>query len=396
MNNPKNFETEIREKLDNHRVHYQESYWKAYNETYPQHWYQKIHFSWKLHAILAYSLLSFALGYFCNSTVYKKSSVAATSNGQLPSKTSNTGSSLSQSLISPEKKEGIQSMAPTYMVNGKEMDHPLPNGSEYLAKDSVYGLKISSDTASILAAVPATSDSSSSKIAAELNPVNKVAEGLDTSEGNKDPDTSKMNQKKGGWQWGIGLTTAVFLPYKQGEVIYNLGIHGGIAAHLKRNRWSLQTGLLYGVNYVVIDDVNKADINVSHEFSGFKSLPSTPEDVRLVTQTMAPHIGLEYALWNNSKFGLGISAGILGILPIERQFIYDYVGQNPISVSESQIRMDPFKLIPNAGLLFWYQLRSDWQLQLQTTVQPTMFDSPIHEKNAVAPFSIQLGIRKYW
>ena len=62
MNNPESFESKIREKLDENSVDYQESYWNAYDQTYPLQWYQKIRFSWKSHAIFAYSLLSFVLG----------------------------------------------------------------------------------------------------------------------------------------------------------------------------------------------------------------------------------------------------------------------------------------------------------------------------------------------
>ena len=73
MNNPESFESKIREKLDENSVDYQESYWNAYDQTYPIQWYQKIRFSWKSHAIFAYSLLSFVLGYLWNSGVFKKS-----------------------------------------------------------------------------------------------------------------------------------------------------------------------------------------------------------------------------------------------------------------------------------------------------------------------------------
>ena len=82
MNKSTNFESKIREKLENNRVDYQESYWNTYDQAYPLHWYHKIRFTWKSHAIFAYSLFAFALGFilngFINPKAEKNSNIAGT------------------------------------------------------------------------------------------------------------------------------------------------------------------------------------------------------------------------------------------------------------------------------------------------------------------------------
>lgn len=507
MNNPNHFESKIREKLDNNQVDYQESYWKAYNETFPLHWYHKIRFSWKSHAIFAYSLFAFTLGYLFNSSNDKKSipfvthSVAATDtvimvtgithkdtvyiqeqkgtsaiavvadeqpgtsinraltklqnlqNGpSVRTGTSKTTSTLerntgniasrefieiskvavvpnkkvlqlafaeaqeshsgsSRSSVSPEKKENtpVQSKDLSNFVSAEENEYRLENGgnsasnrdfrmqneNDHRLIDSTIAKELVTGESRKTAAATSALDSSNSKISARMNSVNNFIEGSDTSEWG-DPEIVNGNQKKSSWEWGLGLNTTVFLPFVQGEVSYDLGLSGGIDVHVKRNRWSVHSGLLYGANFVKIDAVDRVDISVSLEFVGYKDLYAAPENVRMVTQTLAPHIGLEYALLNMSRFGIGISAGFLGILPIERLFIYDYSGQSPIRNRESQPGLDPFKLIPNTGLSFWYQPRYDWQIELGAKLYPTMIGSPIHKANAVAPFAIQLGVFKYW
>jgi hypothetical protein len=507
MNNPNHFESKIREKLDNNQVVYQESYWKAYNETYPLHWYQKIRFSWKSHAIFGYSLFAFSLGYLFNSSNDKKSiplvthSVAATDtvitvkgithkdsvyiqeqkgpsvialvaderqgtvfNAALPELNSvQNGPSVQKEIskiasipernaannpssefigtskmgvvtnkqdteltialaqeslsgssrysISPEKKENtpVQSTDFSNFVSAEENEYRhknggnsasnrnfrVQNGHDHRLIDSNIAKELVTGESRATAAATQTLDSSYSKISARVSSINVSIEGVDTSKW-EDSEIVKMNQKKSSKEWGLGLNTAVFLPFVQGEVSYKLGIYGGIDVRVKRNRWSVHTGLLYGVNFVKIDAVDRVDISVADEFVGFKDLYAAPENLRMVTQTMAPHIGLEYALLNTSKFGIGISAGILGILPIDRLFIYDYIGQSQIRTRESLPGMDPFKLMPNTGLTFWYQPRYDWQIELGAKLFPTMIGSTIHEANAVAPVAIQLGVLKYW
>jgi hypothetical protein len=44
----------------------------------------------------------------------------------------------------------------------------------------------------------------------------------------------------------------------------------------------------------------------------------------------------------------------------------------------------------------WYQPRYDWQVQLGAKLYPTMINGKMHEANALAPVSIQLGVLKYW
>jgi hypothetical protein len=507
MNNPNHFESKIREKLDNNQVDYQESYWKAYNETYPLQWYQKIRFSWKSHAIFAYSLLSFALGYLWNSSVFKKSPDTAAINiastdtlflvkeithkdtvyvyqthdlvysdeGNLTaatarfksnkqpneSKTLSTGivntsktnlnedqsdsiepnnptikppatanenaiankngflstravaqesqSGSNRSSVSPEKKEVDLSTNPFNAISGEDQESRLENGGnsklsrDFRAQNGTDFVAIDSGGLEEIGGVASRSteihspvkDSSNAKILARLKPTNDIIEDSDSTEW-EDPEIIKMNLRRGYWEWGIGASTLMFLPMEQGEVSYDLGIFGGIDLHGRINRWSVHAGLVYGASFVEIDNVDRVNISVSHEFAGFKDLNAAPEDVRMVTQTMAPHFNIEYTLLNKAKYGMGISAGILGILPIERLFIYDYIGQSQIRTRESQPGMDPFKLMPSTGLSFWYQPSYDWQIELGANIYPTMIGSPIHEANAVSPVAIQLGVFKYW
>ena len=486
MNNPESFESKIREKLDENSVDYQESYWNAYDQTYPLQWYQRIRFTWKTHAIFAYSLLSFVLGYLWNSGVFKKSPASV-----IPT-VSNTDTIFivkeiihkdtifmySQNIIkvkdaSPNEEAGIAigTMSATDNTSNNEIptlnehssessnspnntvvkatfsDHSVALQKSIDAIDQSTKLQVTSngnallnttDSHSALAAAEAsqggsrrslaspeseentffdTIDNSNHSELAIKKPENEVEIGLtDTSNGEitrgltshdydiqsadsvelEDPEIIKMNLKRGYWEWGLGASTLIFLPMEQGEVSYNSGIFGGVDLHGRMNRWSVQAGLLYGASFVEIDEVDQVDISVSHEFAGFKNLNSTPEDVKMVTQAMAPHFNIEYALLNKAKYGMGISAGILGILPVERLFIYDYSWQSQVRTRESQPGMDPFKLVPNAGMSVWYQPRYDWQVQLGAKLYPTMINGKMHEANAVAPVSIQLGVLKYW
>jgi len=486
MNNPESFESKIREKLDKNSVDYQESYWKAYDQTYPLQWYQKIRFSWKSHAIFAYSLLSFALGYIWNSGVFKKSPASviptisnsdtlfivkeiihkdtvfmypqnivkvkdanqneeagiATSTMSVTDNTSNNESP----TLNEHSDESSNSPNNT-VVKATFSDHSVALQKSIDAIDQSTKLQGTSNGNALLN----TTDSHSALAAAEASPsgsrrslvspeseennffdtidnnnqaelaINKPDEAIENrlkdtviveisdafnsrddesksvdSSFLEDPEIVKMNLKKPYWEWGFGASTLIFLPMEQGEVSYNSGIFGGVDIHGRMNRWSVQAGLLYGASFVEIDNVDQVDISVSHEFAGFKNLNSTPEDVKMVTQAMAPHFNIEYALLNKAKYGMGISAGILGILPVERLFIYDYSWQSQVRTRESQPGMDPFKLMPNAGMSVWYQPRYDWQVQLGAKLYPTMIKGKMHEANAVAPISIQVGVLKYW
>ena len=486
MNNPESFESKIREKLDKNSVDYQESYWNAYDQTYPLQWYQRIRFTWKTHAIFAYSLLSFALGYIWNSGVFKKSPAsviptisnsdtlfivkeiihkdtvfmypqnnvmfkdanqneeAGIATGTM-SATDNTSNNESPTL-NEHSAESSNSPNNT-VVKATFSEHSVELQKSIDAIDQSTKLQVTSngnallnttDSHSALAAAEASPSGSRRSLVspeseennffdtidnnnqAELainKPENAVEIGLtDTSNGEitrgltshdydiqsadsvelEDPEIIKMNLKRGYWEWGLGASTLIFLPMEQGEVSYNSGIFGGVDLHGRMNRWSVHAGLLYGASFVEIDEVDQVDISVSHEFAGFKNLNSTPEDVKMVTQAMAPHFNIEYALLNKAKYGMGISAGILGILPVERLFIYDYSWQSQVRTRESQPGMDPFKLVPNAGMSVWYQPRYDWQVQLGAKLYPTMINGKMHEANAVAPVSIQVGVLKYW
>lgn len=483
MNNPNDFESKIREKLDQNRVDFQESYWNTFDQTYPLPWYQKIRFSWKSHAIFAYSLLSFALGYLWNSDIFKKSSASANptvsstdtlfivketiykdtvfmyqqnsgmirevnangtegiakgtvfvSNSTSNGKFSKFNEPLSQSSSSSNaiEKASPSDLTEANHVSIVQVDHTIKpprtsNGNELSNKNDnnpSLALAETSQVGSNRSLVSPESkennllDSSDMIVLAEVaitKPENKTgskdtnilenfrvftandgdSEGVDSSNW-EDPEIAKMNLKKGSWEWGLGLNTLAFMPFEQGEVNYNVGLFGGIEVHAKRNRWSVHSGLLYGANFVEIEEVDQVDIAVSHEFAGFKNLSATPEDVRMVTQTLAPHVDFEYALLSKAKYGTGISASILGILPMERLFIYDYSWQSQVRTRESQPGMDPFKLLPNAGLSLWYQPRYDWQIQLGAKFYPTMINGKMHEANSVAPFAIQLGVLKYW
>jgi hypothetical protein len=507
MNNPNHFESKIREKLDNNQVDYQESYWKAYNETYPLHWYQNIRFSWKSHAIFAYSLLLFALGYLWNSSVFKKSPEKSATNvtitdtvflvkeitykdtvyvyqtrdlvysggGNLTAATArfksnkqpnesktrsaaiaNTSkinlnedqsdsmepnkptikplatyeinaiahknkflstravaqesqSGSSRSLVSPEKKEVDLNTTAFNAIRGEDQESRLKNGGNsklsqnYWEQDGKDFDAIHTAREEEIGGIASMSteihspakDSTNTKEIAHINIVNDFIEDSDSTEWEY-PEIIKMNQKRGNWEWGLGLSILNFLPYEQGEVRYNWGIYGGIDLSARRDRWSMYASLLYGSNYVEIEEVADVDISVSHEFAGFKNLTNTPEEVRMITQTLAPQFELKYALIHASKFGMGISAGVMGILPLERLFIYDYSWQSQVRTRESQPGMDPFKWMPNAGFSFWYQPRHDWQIQWGAKLYPTRVNVAIYEANAVAPVAIQLGVLKYW
>lgn len=486
MNNPNDFESKIREKLDQNRVDYQESYWNTYDQTYPLPWYQKIRFSWKSHAIFAYSLLSFALGYFWNSDVFKKPSASViptvssadtlflvkeiihkdtvfmylqnnarvkqvnsneaagiamgtmsasdnASNKEIPTLNEQSSKS-SNSLNNAIEKSSPSDLTEANQVSIIQLDHTLKS----LRTSNGNALSNKTDIPTALALAEASQGGSSRSLASPeseentffdtIDKINAAAlainkpddaienrlkdtviieisdafnsrdddsKSVDTSF-LEDPEIVKINLKKPYWEWGLGASTLMFLPMEQGEVNYDFGIFGGIDVHGRMNRWSVHAGLLYGASFVEIDEVDQVDISVSHEFAGFKYLNSTPEDVKMVTQAMAPHFNIEYALLNKAKFGMGISAGILGILPVERLFIYDYSWQSQVRTRESQPGMDPFKLMPNAGMSVWYQPRYDWQVQLGAKLSPTMIDGKMHEANAVAPLAIQLGVLKYW
>lgn len=486
MNNPESFESKIREKLDENSVDYQESHWNAYDQTYPLHWYQKIRFSWKSHAIFAYSLLSFALGFLWNSGVFKKSPASViptnsnsdtllivkeiihkdtifmysqnivkvkdanpneeagiamgtmsasdnTSNKEFPTLNEHSGESFNSPHNTVAKASLSEQSVALQKSNGK-IDHTIKQPGT----SSGNLLSNTTDSHSALASAEAlqggsrrslvspekeentffdTIDNSNQAEVAINKPENEAEIGLtDTSTGEitggltsndydsksadsvdlEDPEIIKMNLKRGYWEWGLGASTLMFLPMEQGEVSYNSGIFGGIDVHGKINRWSVHAGLLYGASFVEIDEVDQVDISVSNKFEGYSNLNSTPEDVKMVTQAMAPHFNIEYALLNKAKYGMGISAGILGILPVERLFIYDYSWQSQVRTRESQPGMDPFKLMPNAGMSVWYQPRYDWQIQLGAKLYPTMIKGKMHVANAVAPFAIQLGALKYW
>lgn len=485
MNNPESFESKIREKLDENSVDYQESYWNAYDQTYPLQWYQKIRFSWKSHAIFAYSLLSFALGYLWNSGVFKKtlhtpnpsvsktdtlfivkesihkdtvfmylqnnamdkdanpneeigiamgtmSASDNTSNKEFPTLNVHSGESFNSPNNTVAKATFLEHSVALQKSNGK-IDHTIKQPGT-----SIGNLLLNTtDSHSALASAEAlqggsrrslaspereentlfdTIDNSNQAEVATIKTDNAIEIGLNdtgileiagvfaSSDDSKhsdsvdleDPEIIKMNLKRGYWEWGLGASTLMFLPMEQGEVSYNSGIFGGIDVHGRINRWSVHAGLLYGASFVEIDEVDQVDISVSHKFEGYSNLNSTPEDVKMVTQAMAPHFNIEYALLNKAKYGLGISAGIWGILPVERLFIYDYSWQSQIRTRESQPGMDPFKLMPNAGMSVWYQPRYDWQIQLGAKLYPTMIKGKMHEANAVAPVSIQVGVLKYW
>jgi len=444
MNNPKDFESKIRETLDSHRVDYQESYWNKYNDTYPLQWYQKIRFSWKSHAIFAYSLLSFALGYLWNSGIFKKSPEKTATNitntdtvfmvkeinhkdtvyvyqtrnliysdeGNLTaaparfeshiqpneSKTRSTAIvNAAEINLNEVQSDPIEPNNPTFKALASSEINAIAeqNGKDFVAIDS-GGIEEIGGIASRSTEIHSPAkDSNNTKEIVRLNSVNDFIEDSDSTEW-EDPEIIKINQKRGYWEWGLGLSTLNFLPYEQGEVSYNWGIFGGIDLNARRDRWSIHASLLYGSNYIEIEEVADVDISVSHEFAGFKDLTITPEEVRMITQTLAPQFDIEYALLNRPKYGMGISAGVMGILPMERLFIYDYSWQSQVRTRESQPGMDPFKLMPSTGLSFWYQPSYDWQIELGANLYPTMIGSPIHEANAVSPVAIQLGVFKYW
>lgn len=446
MNKSTNFESKIREKLENNRVDYQESYWNAYDQAYPLHWYHKIRFTWKSHAIFAYSLFAFALGFilngFINPKAEKNSNIAGTVRDTVVVVNHKTDT-VFMFMPNPESLPQLtnnlyrENLPPYYSVEPIQPQlfnqigsSRSSNSQEDKASQNVGNIH-DSDLNSLISQTNSPSNPikanlikrNDARLSQNLSSINSVdgndsvvnhfisdtlpilnnpskLSGTDTQEMDsldlEDSDLNKINKNTNNWEWALGINTSSFLSYEINEFSYNYGVFGGLDARLKRHRYTLNAGLLYGAGILEIEEIENVNPNTLQKFEGYSFLNSPPEDVRVITQAALPHIEFSYSAISKQQYTLDFTAGLLGCLPFEREFIYDYSWQNQIRTREAYPNLEALRIIPNMGISLSYFPRYNWQFQLGGNWFPTMMKSEINEAFSISPFSIQFGLYKYW
>lgn len=452
MNKSTKFESKIREKLENNRVDYHESYWNAYDQAYPVRWYHRIQFSWKSHAVFAYSLLAFALGFllngFINPKAEKNLNIESTVRDTLVVVNHKTDTVL-VFMPSPESYPKLpnilyqENLPPYYSVepiqpqlfnqldrnkgdgrssNSHENKAPQNeddfavsdlnsmisetiNPSKHLNaddNDTDDGLIAGNNTAHIS---PERKDSGTHKLELDSSTRENIPEPSKLSANDahetdsidlEDPDVIKINKKTENWEWALGVNTNAFLSYEINEYSYNYGVFGGLEARLKKNRYNLNAGLMYGAGILEIEEIENVNPNTLQKFEGYSFLNSPPEDVRVITQAALPHVEFSYSVISKQQYALDFTTGLMGCLPFEREFIYDYSWQNQIRTREAYPNLEAMRIIPNTGVAISYFPKYNWQLQLLGNWFPTLMKSELNEAFTISPFSIQFGLYKYW
>ncbi len=444
MNKKSNFESKIREKLENHQVEFQDSYWNAYNEKYPLKWYQRLDFSWKNQAIFAYSALAFVLGFLLRDkwTASETSKVSRETN-------------LVDTVVMMQttiKKDTVYLIAPHSYSNTSPNPSQLHTGPDYysIENKSVFHTKIKDTDAtnlnvsqvgeptqafdinrsenqvtktqfSIIELKPfaaSISDSSSDVLIAkspqsdakEINPLDSTVvktPKVSTVESNdqpkeldslleEDPKIAAINAKKSNWDWGLGLYSRVAMPNEFNEIKFLSGVWGGISTFAKRDRFNINLDFAYGSSFIEIEEIDKINSQVTEKFTGYSALTDLPEDIYISTQTFTPRISFGYELLSWKRFGAQITGGALGILPIQREFIYNINAQNQIRTTEFYPFAQPLTLIPEIGISVNYNPAFNWQVHFESLVYPNQFNTELSAPNNISPVTLQLGIRKIW
>ena len=444
MNKKSNFESKIREKLENHQVEFQDSYWNAYNEKYPLKWYQRLDFSWKNQAIFAYSALAFVLGFLLRDkwTASETSKVSRETNLVdtvvmmqttikkdtvyliAPHSYSNTSSIPSQLHTGPD----YYSIENTSVFHTKNKDTDATNLNVSQEGEHTIELDINrsekqvsktqNSTMELKPFAPASIDPSGDiLIAKSPQSDEKVINLLDSTvlktpkvsavENNdetkeldslleEDPKIAAINAKKSNWDWGLGMHTRVAMPNEFDEIKFLSGVWGGISTFAKRDRFNVNLDFAYGSSFIEIEEIDKINSQVTEKFTGYSALTDLPEDIYISTQTFTPRISFGYELLSWKRFGTQITGGALGILPVQREFIYNINAQNQIRTTEFYPFAQPLTIIPELGVSLYYNPSFNWQVHFESLVYPNQFNIDLSAPNRISPVMLQLGLRKIW
>ena len=319
MSEHKDFEKQLKDKLEAYEPAYLPDDWKAFQHTYGRPGRSKL---WYLPYLWSLLLFGTALAIFFYHPAIKQSSSGSPSENLQPANQMLIRDTvylvkrdtvyISEVKLSayPFGKTTLQQTSSSTQkeatANTTSTNVPLSNSNTFLPAssldDSAVARKV---TPLVLQDLP-------------IPPVNTtIALETDTSDQsvllepeNADIETEKTNKNRK-TNLLAGPVSQVFLPTGSKNLDKYPAVFGGLAIGLSRGRFQLSTGIQYGTLIHEFDDIDRIPQSQIERFPGYSMLPEEPENIEVKTTHWLLPVSLSFTALRKDKITLKTSTGVL-------------------------------------------------------------------------------------